>query len=103
VIVRVWRARAAPTNAGAYERHFREALLPELERLEGFRGASLLRRDDGDVVELVAVTRWDSLEAIRRFAGDDATHAVVAPEARELLLDFDERVAHYEDVLDVTR
>ena len=99
MIVRVWRAHASPPSADAYERHFREAVLPELERLDGFRGASLLRRDDGDAVELVAVTRWESLEAIRGFAGDDPTLAVVAPEARELLLAFDERVTHYEDVL----
>lgn len=99
MIVRVWRGRALPADADAYERHFGTEVLPELERLDGFRGASLLRRDADGVVEFVAITRFDSLASVRRFAGDDYERAVVAPAARALLLDFDERAAHYEDVL----
>ena len=98
MIARVWRGRALPANADGYEQHFRGEVLPELKRLEGFRGASLLRREADGLVEFVAVTRFDSLAAVRRFAGDDHERAVVAPAARRLLHDYDERVAHYEDV-----
>jgi heme-degrading monooxygenase HmoA len=99
VVVRVWRGRAADAGAAdAYEQHFRLEVLPELERLDGFRGASLLRRADGDAVEFVALTRFTTLDAVRSFAGDDYERAVVAPAARELLVDFDERVVHYDDV-----
>jgi len=94
-VARQWRARATPAGADAYEEHFRSAVLPELERVEGWLGAQLLRRDDRDEVELVAITWFESLDAIRRFAGPDLERAVVAPEARRVLTSFEDRVRHY--------
>ena len=55
----------------------------------------MLRRDQGDEVEFVTLTHFDSLDAIRAFAGDDLEKAHIAPEARDLLSRWDERVAHY--------
>jgi heme-degrading monooxygenase HmoA len=98
MILRIWRGRAAAADADVYEQHFREEVLPELEMLDGFRGASLCRRAADGMVEFVSITRFDSFDAIRRFAGDDYERAVVAPAARAVLVDFDERVAHFEDV-----
>ena len=68
------------------------------ERLEGHRGAYLLRRDTGDHAEFMAVTLWDSLQSIRAFAGDSLESAVVEPEARAVLSSFDDFVTHYEVV-----
>ncbi len=70
---------------------------PQLEALDGFVGASLERvpNDDGRT-EIVVVTRWDSMDAIHAFAGDDVGAALVAPEARAVLEDFDQRVTHGE-------
>jgi hypothetical protein len=45
------------------------------------------------------LTAWESMEAVRGFAGDDPERAVVEPEARAVLSDFDESVRHYELVL----
>jgi len=70
-----------------------------LRTLDGYLGASLLTRSRRDDVEIVVVTRWRSRAAIHGFAGDDVDGAVVAPEAKELLTRFDERVRHYEVVL----
>lgn len=100
MIAREWRAWAVPPNDAAYERHFREAVLPHLQEIPGCVGAHLLRReaDAGVEVELVAVTYYESLDAIRAFAGDDLERAVVAPEARAVLARFDERCRHYEIV-----
>jgi len=57
MIVRMWRGRAALSNPLAYSGHFRRRVLPELQRIEGFLGASLLRRDGGDAVEFLVLTR----------------------------------------------
>ena len=94
--VRTWSARAAAEGAGSYSRYFTGTLLPELRKLPGFEGAYLLRRDlDGDgTVELTAHTFWESPEVIRAFAGDDITVAIVDPEARAMLLDFDRTATH---------
>ena len=95
--MRVWRGLAAgPEQAEAYRGHFAGRVCPELAELAGHRGASLLQRRTEAGFELLAVTLWDSLEAIKAFAGDDPEVAVVEPEARAVLADFDESVSHYE-------
>ena len=94
--VRTWSARADTEGAGDYSRYFTGTLLPELRKLPGFDGAYLLRRDlaGEGTVELTAHTFWASPEAIRAFAGDDITVAIVEPEARAMLLDFDRTATH---------
>jgi heme-degrading monooxygenase HmoA len=94
--VRTWTARADAGGAGTYTRYFTGTLLPELRKLPGFDGAYLLRRDldEDGTVELTAHTFWASPEVIRAFAGDDITVAVVEPEARAMLLDFDRTATH---------
>ena len=95
MIVRTWRGRAAPEKREEYPAHFRETVLPELRRIPGFRGASLLRAGDQET-EFLVLTRWDSMAAIRGFAGDALGRAVVEPGAVAALVDFDRTVTHYE-------
>jgi heme-degrading monooxygenase HmoA len=95
MIARLWRGWTTRANAGAYERHLAQATLPALERIAGYRDAYVLRRNLGGDVEFVVVTLWESLEAVRRFAGDDYEVAVVPLEARAVLSRFEEHVRHY--------
>jgi hypothetical protein len=60
-----------------------------------------LARDDDGLVELTAHTLWDSLDAIRSFAGDDITTAVVEPEALAVLEHSDTTVVHRNVLLHV--
>jgi heme-degrading monooxygenase HmoA len=71
-------------------------VLSDLRQVPGFRGARLLRRTVAGETEFVSLTLFDDLDAIRGFAGPDYETAVVAQEAREVLVRFDERVRHYE-------
>ena len=97
MIARRWSARATRENATRYAHYFRQTLTPHLRELPGYRGAKLLERDDDSrAIEIVVFTWWASLSAIRAFAGDDLTIAVISDEARALLLDADARVAHYD-------
>jgi mannose-6-phosphate isomerase-like protein (cupin superfamily) len=98
VIARRWRAWTHDqASADAYAAHFDAAVRPTLAATSGFVDANLERfADDGGRTEIVVVTRWDSLDAIRAFAGDDVEAAVVGPEARAVLAGFDERVRHIE-------
>jgi hypothetical protein len=68
--------------------------------MSGARGAYVLRAPVGDEVEFVTITLWDSLDAVREFAGDDHELAVVPPPARRLLSRFDERSRHFETVIE---
>jgi len=96
MIVRAWRGYASAAGAEAYPKHLLESVRPKLERLAGFRGLSLLRRHIGTEIEYLVLTHWESMQAICAFAGDDPDRAVVEPEARAVLVRFDDRVTHYE-------
>jgi len=100
MIIREWRGRADPARADAYPKYFREHLVPELKQLPGFRGAFLGRHDLGARIEFVALTHWDSLDAIRTFAGADIGKAIVEPGGVAALVEFDPFVRHYEVVED---
>jgi len=65
-------------------------------QLRGQEGTYLFRREVGGEVEFATLTLWDSWDAVRAFAGDDAETAVVPDEARAVLARWDERSAHYE-------
>jgi heme-degrading monooxygenase HmoA len=95
MIARTWRAVATVEGAEGYERHFRDSVLPGLRALNGFLGAYLMRREASAEVEIRVLTLWASLDAIREFAGDDITGAVVEPEAQAVLISYDGTVAHY--------
>ena len=101
MIARVWTARLTEANRDAYRRHLRERVLPLLVRVPGYRGAKLLERDDGNDVELIVITWWRSIDDVRRFAGADVEHAVVADEAAVLLERFDRTVRHFDVTVDV--
>lgn len=100
MITRIWHGWTTAQNADAYERLLRTEIFEGIaaRRIDGFRGIDLLRRAQGEEVEFVTIMWFDSLAAIRAFAGEDYEAAVVPPAARALLRRFDSRSAHYETV-----
>jgi heme-degrading monooxygenase HmoA len=92
MIIREWRGRAVLSKAEAYPNHFRVNVLPELHRVPGFLGAYLSRRQLDEAIEFLVLTRWQSMEAIRGFAGSDFSEAVVEPGAVAALFEFDASV-----------
>jgi heme-degrading monooxygenase HmoA len=100
MIARLWHGWTTPENASAYEEFLRSTMFPSIHAVPGFLGADLLRRDLDDEVAFVTITRFESLDAVRAFAGEDYEQAVVEPEAQRLLSRFDQRSEHYEIVID---
>jgi hypothetical protein len=102
MIGRIWHGWTAPENADAYESLLRHEIFQGIEnrQIAGFQGIQLFRRSLGAEVEFVTIMWFDSLEAVRTFAGDDYEVAVVPPKARALLARFDERSQHYEVRID---
>lgn len=96
MIARHWRALARTERAHEYVVHLQQCTFPELRKLPGFLDATILRRDQSQGVEFIVITRWVSAEAIRAFsAGRDVEVAVVPPEVREMMLEYDLRARHY--------
>ena len=99
MVERVWSGRAkSPGDAAAYAAYFQRVVVPELRAVPGYRGARLSQRETAGGVEIVVNTTWESLDAIRGFAGDDIEHAVVHGEAAALLAGYDRAVRHFEIV-----
>jgi heme-degrading monooxygenase HmoA len=96
MIARHWRGWTKPANADAYERLLRDRVLPGLNKIEGYRGGYVLRSDGPDEVEFVVVNLFESLEAVRQFAGPDYQVPVFEPEARQLLSRVEPTARHYD-------
>ena len=71
MIARHWKGTAKPGLAGAYKRHLLEETFPALSKLQGFTKASILERAVPDGEEFLIITEWDSVQAIKAFAGED--------------------------------
>ncbi len=96
MIARIWTARSTPDLAPRYARYFEDHVAPELRAIAGYKGARVLIREAAGPAHVMVITWWTSLEAIRAFAGDAVTTAVVHAAAAELLTDFDREVVHYD-------
>ena len=98
MIGRIWHGWTTPGNADRYEALLKEEIFAGIQerRIRGFKGIQLLRRKVGEEVEFVTIMVFDSLDAVREFAGGDYEAAVVPEKARAVLSHFDERSRHYE-------
>jgi quinol monooxygenase YgiN len=96
VISRLWRARCAPEHAEAYETLLLTKILPELDKANGCLGAYVMRRQAGDEIEFAVLHLFESLTAIKAFAGDTYEVAVVPTEARTLLASFEPVAQHFD-------
>lgn len=98
MISRIWHGYTTQTNADAYESLLKEEIFVGINNrhIRGYCGIDLLRRNMGEEVEFITIMWFNSIQAVREFAGDDYEKAVVPPEARALLSRFDERSQHYD-------
>jgi antibiotic biosynthesis monooxygenase (ABM) superfamily enzyme len=98
MISRIWHGYTTQAKAEAYESLLKTEIFVGISdrHIRGYHGIHLLRRNLGDTVEFVTIMCFDSIDAIREFAGEDYEQAVVPPEARVLLSRFDQRSQHYE-------
>ena len=100
MIARIWHGWTTRENAEAYEKLLRGEILLEIahRNMPGYKGAELLVREAGDEIEFITLLRFDTLDAVRIFAGEDYEMPVIPPDARKLLKRFSERSRHYKIV-----
>jgi len=98
MIRRTWHGWATPENAAAYETLVRQDVFPEIAAKggAGFLGAELLRLNLDDEVEFMTIMSFDTIDTIKRLAGEDATLAYVPDKARALLSRWDARARHFD-------
>ena len=97
MIARIWHGWTKPEDAKAYEQLLRDEIFPAItaRKIEGYRGAELFVRHDGDEVEFVTLLRFDSMDAVTEFAGPEASKPVIFPKA-EALIQRMEQARHYQ-------
>jgi hypothetical protein len=98
MISRQWHGLARADRAQDYIRHLRTETFPALREIPGFVDASILSRTLATGVEFQIVTRWDSIDAIVKFAGPDCEGSVVPPPVVEMMIEYDPRAKHFEVV-----
>ncbi|HEX6745093.1 MAG TPA: hypothetical protein VF087_12795 [Solirubrobacteraceae bacterium] len=94
MIARTWTGVVRRADADAYADYIRDTGFAEYGQTAGNRGAWLLRRDEGDRTEFVTLSMWDSVDAIKAFAGEDIEAAVLYPEDERYLVG-DSSVTHH--------
>jgi antibiotic biosynthesis monooxygenase (ABM) superfamily enzyme len=96
MIARIWHGWTKSLDAKAYEEMLREEIFPSIAalKIDGYRGAELFIREDGGEVEFVTLLRFDSMDAVKEFAGPDASIPVIFPKAEQLITRM-ERARHY--------
>ena len=97
MIARIWYGWTTRENADQYEKLLREEVLLEIARrsIPGYKGAELFRREAGDEVEFITMLRFETLNAVKVFAGKQYEQPVIPPEAKRLLKRYSERSLHY--------
>ena len=97
MIARIWHGWTKPENATAYEDMLRDEIFPSIaaRNIKGYRGAELFIYKNGAEVEFMTLLRFDSMEAVKEFAGADESKPVIYPKAESLFLRMDERSTHY--------
>lgn len=101
MITRVWHGWTTLANAPVYENLLRTEIFAGIAAREiaGYRGISLCIRPHSDEVEFVTIMWFDSLDAVRAFAGENYEQSVVPPGARAVLSRFEATAAHYETLV----
>lgn len=96
MIARVWHGVTPASKGDAYMEYLEESGLKAYRSTPGNRGVYVLRRVEGGKADFVLISLWESMEAVREFAGPDVERAVYYPRDRDFLLEFEPKVAHYE-------
>jgi heme-degrading monooxygenase HmoA len=97
MISRIWHGYTTKENADTYESLLQKEIFVGIanRNIEGYRGIQLLRRELPSETEFITIMWFDSVESVKKFAGEDYEKAVVPASAQKVLSHFDERSAHY--------
>ena len=96
MIARIWRGIKLKEKADDYLAYLRDTGLRDYAKTPGNHGVTILRRNQGEHCEIMLISLWDSLQAVRAFAGENPDHSVYYPQDDQYLLEMEPLVRHYE-------
>jgi heme-degrading monooxygenase HmoA len=98
MVARLWHGRTLTAKADDYEIYLQASGVKKILATDGNHGVEVLRRTDGTQTDFIVISYWESIEAVKRFAGADYQRAVILPRDGEFLIDVAPEVVHYEVV-----
>jgi len=98
LVARLWHGRTLTAKADSYEKYLNETGVKKILATDGNHGVEVLRHTDGPKTDFVVISYWESLDAVKRFAGADYQKAVIMPRDAEFLIEVEPGVVHYEVV-----
>jgi len=98
LIARLWHGRTLTAKADEYEKYLDATGVKKILATDGNHGVEVLRHTDGAKTDFIVISYWESLDAVKRFAGADYQKAVIMPRDAEFLIEVEPGVAHYEVV-----
>lgn len=96
MIARIWHGKTTTDKFNAYTEFLKKVAVPDYSKTKGFISLTFLKRVENNEGHFTLITYWENLEVIKRFAGDDFEKAKYYPEDDTFLLEFEEKVLHYE-------
>ena len=96
MIERHWTGIARKESANEYIAHLRNDTFEEIKKIKGFISAAILKRELSEGVEFLVITKWETLEVIKQFAGEEIETAVVPKLVQDIMIKYDKTVRHYE-------
>ncbi len=98
MIARHWTGTTTKEKAAEYIIHLQTETFEQIKAISGFVSARILKRVVDDGIEFLVITEWETLDAIRKFAGENPDTAVVPPIVQAMMIKYDKLVRHYEVV-----
>ena len=98
MIARIWHGRTTAGKADDYVDYVKRTGIDSYRSIEGNRGQYILRKIEDDVADFTVLSFWDSMDAVRAFAGPEPEKPVYYPEDEDYLLELEDKVDHYEVV-----
>ncbi|WP_299275147.1 antibiotic biosynthesis monooxygenase [uncultured Psychroserpens sp.] len=96
MIARIWKGKTQLKHLEAYTAFMKSRAIPDYKKTNGFIKLIFLKRTDNDFAYFELLTFWKNMEVIKNFAGDDFERAKYYPEDKNYLIDFPEKVTHYQ-------
>ena len=98
MITRMWHGRVPTSKAKAYREFVNARAIPDYQSVAGNLSVHILERTEADITHFITLTFWNDLESIKAFSGEDVDVAKYYPEDKDFLLEFEQKVLHYEVV-----
>ena len=96
MIVRMWHGRVDSSKSDEYAEFMKQRAGPDYSSVDGLQKLLFLRKIEKDVAHFLLVTYWDTMESVKKFAGEQPEKAKYYPEDDEFLLEKEELSTLYE-------